>query len=128
MPFMVRTVQPALAEVQRDYEDAAEILGANRFYVFRRIILPTVVPAMLTGFALAFARGVGEYGSVIFIAGNLPFKTEITPVLIVIRLEEYDYHGAAALGCVMLIISFLGLWAINHLQSWGRRRSTATGR
>jgi sulfate transport system permease protein len=128
MPFMVRTVQPALAEVQRDLEDAAEILGANRFYVFRHIILPTVVPAMLTGFALAFARGVGEYGSVIFIAGNLPFKTEITPVLIVIRLEEYDYHGAAALGCVMLSISFLGLWAINHLQSWGRRRSTATGR
>jgi sulfate transport system permease protein len=128
MPFMVRTVQPALAEVQRDLEDAAEILGASRFYVFRRIILPIVVPAMLTGFALAFARAVGEYGSVIFIAGNLPFKTEITPVLIVIHLEEYDYHGAAALGCVMLIISFLGLWAINHLQSWRRSRFAPAGR
>ena len=128
MPFMVRTVQPALAEVQSELEEAAEILGAGRFYVFRRIILPIVLPAMLTGFALAFARAVGEYGSVIFIAGNLPFKTEITPVLIVIRLEEYDYHGAAALGCVMLSISFLGLWAINHLQSWRRGRFAATGR
>jgi len=128
MPFMVRTVQPALAEVQTDLENAAEMLGASRFYVFRRIILPIVVPAMLTGFALAFARGVGEYGSVIFIAGNLPFKTEITPVLIVIRLEEYDYHGAAALGCVMLSISFLGLWAINHLQSWRRSRLAEGGR
>jgi sulfate transport system permease protein len=128
LPFLVRTVQPALAEVQRDLEDAAETLGAGRFYVFRRIILPTVLPAMLTGFALAFARGVGEYGSVIFIAGNLPFKTEITPVLIVIRLEEYDYHGAAALGCVMLSISFLGLWAINHLQSWRRSRFAPAGR
>jgi sulfate/thiosulfate transport system permease protein len=127
MPFMVRTVQPALAEVQSDLEEAAEILGASRFYVFRRIILPIVLPAMLTGFALAFARAVGEYGSVIFIAGNLPFKTEITPVLIVIHLEEYDYHGAAALGCVMLTISFLGLWAINHLQSWRRSRFTGTG-
>jgi sulfate transport system permease protein len=128
MPFMVRTVQPALAEVQRDLEDAAETLGANRFYIFRRIILPTVVPAMLTGFALAFARGVGEYGSVIFISTNLPYKTEITPLLITIRLDEYDYHGAAALGCVMLSISFLLLWAINYLQSWGRRRITATAR
>lgn len=128
MPFMVRTVQPALAEVQRDLEDAAEILGASRFCVFRRIILPTVIPSMLTGFALAFARGVGEYGSVIFIAGNLPFRTEITPLLIVIRLDEFDYHGAADLGCVMLSISFLGLWAINFLQNWGRRRFTATGR
>jgi sulfate/thiosulfate transport system permease protein len=127
MPFMVRTVQPAVAEVQRELEDAAETLGANRFYVFRRIILPTVLPAMLTGFALAFARGVGEYGSVIFIAGNLPFKTEITPLLIVIRLDEFDYHGAAALGCVMLSISFVGLWAINFLQNWGRRRFTGTG-
>jgi len=128
MPFMVRTVQPAVAEVQRELEDAAETLGANRFYVFRRIILPTVLPAMLTGFALAFARGVGEYGSVIFIAGNLPFKTEITPLLIVIRLDEFDNHGAAALGCVMLTISFVGLWAINVLQNWGRRRFTGTGR
>ena len=125
MPFMVRTVQPALAEVQRELEDAAEILGAGRFYVLRRIILPTVLPAMLTGFALAFARGVGEYGSVIFIAGNLPLKTEITPLLIVIRLDEFDVPGAAALGFVMLVISFLGLLAINLLQAWGRRRLVA---
>ena len=128
MPFMVRTVQPALAEVQRDLEDAAETLGAGRLYVFRRIILPTVLPAMLTGFTLAFARAVGEYGSVIFIAGNLPMKTEITPLLIVIRLEEFDYRGAAALGVVMLVISFAVLLAINLLQAWGRRRIVATGR
>jgi len=128
MPFMVRTVQPAIAEVQRDLEDAAETLGAGRLYVFRRIILPTVLPAMLTGFTLAFARAVGEYGSVIFIAGNLPMKTEITPLLIVIRLEEFDYRGAAALGVVMLVISFAVLLAINLLQAWGRRRIVATGR
>ena len=122
MPFMVRTVQPALAEVQRDLEDAAETLGAGRLYVFRRIILPTVLPAMLTGFTLAFARAVGEYGSVIFIAGNLPMKTEITPLLIVIRLEEFDYRGAAALGVVMLLLSFVVLLTINLLQAWNRRR------
>ena len=122
MPFMVRTVQPAIEEVQRDLEDAAETLGAGRFYIFRRIILPTVLPAMLTGFTLAFARGVGEYGSVIFISGNLPMKTEITPLLIVIKLEEFDYKGAAALGVVMLSISFVMLLAINLLQAWGRRR------
>jgi sulfate transport system permease protein len=128
MPFMVRTVQPALAEVQRDLEDAAETLGAGKFYVLRRIILPTVLPAMLTGFTLAFARAVGEYGSVIFIAGNLPMKTEITPLLIVIRLEEFDYRGAAALGFVMLVISFVVLLTINLLQAWGRRRLVATAR
>ena len=128
MPFMVRTVQPALAEVQRDLEDAAETLGASRFYAFRRIILPTVLPAMLTGFTLAFARAVGEYGSVIFIAGNLPMKTEITPLLIVIHREEFDYRGAAALGFVMLVMSFVVLLAINLLQAWGRRRIVATGR
>jgi sulfate transport system permease protein len=122
MPFMVRTVQPAIEEVQKDLEDAAETLGAGRFYIFRRIILPTVLPAMLTGFTLAFARGVGEYGSVIFISGNLPMKTEITPLLIVIKLEEFDYKGAAALGVVMLSISFVMLLAINLLQAWGRRR------
>jgi sulfate/thiosulfate transport system permease protein len=122
MPFVVRTVQPALHEVQRDIEDAAETLGAGRFYVFRRIIVPTVLPALLTGFTLAFARAVGEYGSVIFIAGNMPMKTEITPLLIVIRLEEFDYAGAAALGCVMLAISFVMLLAINLLQVWGRKR------
>ena len=128
MPFMVRTVQPALAEVQKDLEDAAETLGASKFYILRRIILPTVLPAMLTGFTLAFARAVGEYGSVIFIAGNLPMKTEITPLLIVIRLEEFDYHGAAALGFVMLVISFVVLLMINLLQAWGRRRLVATAR
>ncbi|HWG30105.1 MAG TPA: sulfate ABC transporter permease subunit CysT [Steroidobacteraceae bacterium] len=122
MPFAVRSMQPALLEVQRDLEDAAETLGAGRFYVFRRIILPTVLPALLTGFTLAFARAVGEYGSVIFIAGNLPMKTEITPLLIVIRLEEFDYKGAAALGFVMLVISFVVLLTINLLQGWGRRR------
>jgi sulfate/thiosulfate transport system permease protein len=122
MPFVVRTVQPALQEVQRDVEDAAETLGAGRFYVFRRIIVPTLLPALLTGFTLAFARAVGEYGSVIFIAGNMPMKTEITPLLIVIRLEEFDYAGAAALGVVMLVISFVMLLAINLLQVWGRKR------
>ncbi len=126
MPFMVRTLQPAIAEVQRDLEDAAETLGAGRLYVFRRIVLPAVLPAMLTGFTLAFARAVGEYGSVIFIAGNLPMKTEITPLLIVIHLQEFDYKGAAALGSVMLVISFVVLLTINLIHSWGRRRLVAT--
>ncbi len=125
MPFMVRTLQPAIAEVQRDLEDAAETLGAGRWYVFRRIVLPTVMPAMLTGFTLAFARAVGEYGSVIFIAGNLPRKTEITPLLIVIHLQEFDYRGAAALGFVMLVISFAVLLTINLIHTWGRRRLVA---
>jgi sulfate transport system permease protein len=128
MPFVVRSVQPALLEVQSDLEDAAETLGAGRFYVFRRIILPAVLPALLTGFTLAFARAVGEYGSVIFIAGNLPMKTEITPLLIVIHLEEFDYHGAAALGFVMLVISFVMLLTINLLQAWGRRRHVRSTR
>ncbi len=127
MPFAVRAVQPALLEVQRDLEDAAETLGAGRFYAFRRIILPTVLPALLAGFTLAFARAVGEYGSVIFISGNLPMKTEITPLLIVIHLEQFDYHGAAALGLVMLVISFVMLLTINLLQAWGRRRYVRTG-
>lgn len=122
MPFAVRSMQPALLEVQRDLEDAAETLGASRLYAFRRIILPTVLPALLTGFTLSFARAVGEYGSVIFIAGNLPMKTEITPLLIVIHLEQFDYRGAAALGMVMLTISFAVLLTINLLQAWGRRR------
>ena len=122
MPFAVRTVQPALLEVQRDLEDAAETLGAGRWYVFRRVVVPTVLPAMLTGFTLAFARALGEYGSVIFISGNLPMKTEITPLLIVIHLEEFDYRGAAALGFVMLAVSFVILLAINLLQAWGRDR------
>ncbi len=128
LPFVVRSLQPALQEVQSDLEDAAETLGAGRFYIFRRIVLPTVMPALLTGFALAFARAVGEYGSVIFIAGNLPMKTEITPLLIVIRLEEFDYRAAAALGFVTLVISFLLLLSINLLQAWGRRWMVAEGR
>src|ERR1700754_2386174 len=128
LPFAVRSVQPALLEVQRDLEDAAETLGAGRFYVFRRIILPTVLPALLTGFTLAFARAVGEYGSVIFIAGNLPMKTEITPLLIVLKLEQFDYAGAAALGFIMLVMSFVMLMSINLLQAWGRRRLVAAAR
>jgi sulfate transport system permease protein len=128
MPFAVRALQPALLEVQRDLEDAAETLGASRFYAFRRIILPTVLPALLTGFTLAFARAVGEYGSVIFIAGNLPMKTEITPLLIVIHLEQFDYRGAAALGVVMLLMSFVVLFTINLLQAWGRRRHVQAAR
>jgi len=128
LPFVVRSIQPALQEVQRDLEDAAETLGAGRFYIFRRIILPTVLPALLTGFTLAFARAVGEFGSVTFIAGNLPMKTEITPLLIVIKLEQFDYKGAAALGFIMLVMSFIMLMSINLLQAWGRRRIVAAGR
>ena len=122
LPFVVRSVQPALAEVQADLEDAAETLGARRSQVMRHIILPTVAPALATGFTLAFARALGEYGSVIFIAGNLPMKTEITPLLIVIKLEQFDYAGAAALGFIMLLGSFVMLLAINLVQAWGRRR------
>ena len=122
LPFVVRSVQPALAEVQADLEDAAETLGASRRQVMRHIILPTVAPALATGFTLAFARALGEYGSVIFIAGNLPMKTEITPLLIVIKLEQFDYAGAAALGFIMLVGSFIMLLAINLVQAWGRRR------
>ncbi|MFL6550304.1 MAG: sulfate ABC transporter permease subunit CysT [Povalibacter sp.] len=128
LPFVVRSVQPALLEVQRDLEDAAETLGAGRFTIFVRIILPTVTPALLTGFTMAFARAVGEYGSVIFIAGNLPMKTEIAPLLIVIKLEQFDYVGAAAIGFLMLVISFVMLLSINLLQTWGRRRVVAAGR
>lgn len=122
LPFVVRSVQPALIEVRRELEDAAESLGAGGWQVFRRIILPTVLPALATGFTLAFARGIGEYGSVVFISGNLPLKTEITPLLIVIKLEQYDYDGAAALGFMMLAMSFVMLLAINLVQGWGQRR------
>ncbi len=122
LPFVVRSVQPALVEAQRDLEEAAETLGAGPFTVFRRIILPAVLPALVTGFTMAFARGVGEYGSVVFISGNLPLKTEITPLLIVIKLEQFDYNGAAALGFTMLLVSFLMLLVINLAQSWSRRR------
>jgi sulfate transport system permease protein len=128
LPFVVRSVQPALVEAQRDLEEAAETLGAGPFYIFRRIILPAVFPALLTGFTLALARGIGEYGSVVFISGNLPFKTEITPLLIVIKLEQFDYNGAAALGFIMLAMSFLMLFAINLVQAWGRRGQVAAGR
>jgi sulfate transport system permease protein len=128
LPFVVRSVQPALIEAQRDLEEAAETLGAGPFYVFRRIILPAVMPALVTGFTMAFARGVGEYGSVVFISGNLPLKTEITPLLIVIKLEQFDYNGAAALGFVMLLVSFLLLFTINLAQGWSRRRLVGVGR
>jgi sulfate transport system permease protein len=124
LPFVVRSVQPALLEAQRDLEEAAETLGAGHFYVFRRIILPAVMPALVTGFTMAFARGIGEYGSVVFISGNLPLKTEITPLLIVIKLEQFDYGGAAALGFSMLLVSFLMLFTINLTQAWSRRRQT----
>jgi len=127
LPFVVRSVQPALVEAQRDLEEAAETLGASPFYIFRRIILPAVLPALLTGFTLALARGIGEYGSVVFISGNLPFKTEITPLLIVIKLEQFDYAGAAALGFIMLVMSFVMLFAINLVQAWGRRAHTGRG-
>jgi sulfate transport system permease protein len=122
MPFVVRTVQPALEELPKDVEEAAATLGAGPAYTFFRVILPAVMPAILTGFTLAFARAVGEYGSITFIAGNIPMQTEITPLLIVIKLDEYDYAAAAAIGCVMLVISFCMLFAINLLQAWGRRR------
>jgi sulfate transport system permease protein len=128
LPFVVRSVQPALIEVQRDLEDAAETLGASPWQIFRRIIMPAVLPALLTGFTLAFARGIGEYGSVVFISGNLPMKTEITPLLIVIKLEQFDYPAAAALGLAMLVMSFVMLFAINLVQAWGRRRHVAAGR
>ncbi len=126
LPFVVRTVQPALQAIDAEVEDAAESLGAAPFYAFRRVVLPTILPALATGFALALARAVGEYGSVIFIAGNLPLKTEITPLLIVIQLEQYNYRGAALLGLLMLVISFAMLFVINLLQAWQRRRSTGT--
>lgn len=123
LPFVVRTLQPAIADLRLEVEEAAATLGAGRATTFFQVVLPALLPALLTGFALAFARGVGEYGSVIFIAGNMPFETEITPLLIVIRLEQYDYAGAAAIGTVMLVISFLLLLGINLLQLWSRRRS-----
>ena len=128
LPFVVRSVQPALIEAQRDLEEAAETLGASPFYVFRRIVFPAVLPALVTGFTMAFARGIGEYGSVVFISGNLPFKTEITPLLIVIKLEQFDYNGAAALGFIMLVVSFVMLFTINSAQGWSRRRLTGSGR
>ncbi|HEX7235277.1 MAG TPA: sulfate ABC transporter permease subunit CysT [Nitrosospira sp.] len=125
LPFVVRTVQPVLEDIEAELEEAAATLGANRLQTFSRIIFPTVLPALMTGFALAFARAIGEYGSVIFIAGNMPMISEITPLLIITKLEQYDYAGATALAVVMLVISFIMLLIINFLQWWGRRRSAA---
>ncbi|MDX0403839.1 sulfate ABC transporter permease subunit CysT [Sinorhizobium medicae] len=122
LPFVVRTVQPIMEEIDKEVEEAAATLGATRFQTISRVLLPGLLPAGLTGFALAFARGVGEYGSVIFIAGNLPYVSEIAPLLIVIRLEEFNYPAATAIAGVMLLLSFLMLLVINVIQAWSRRR------
>jgi sulfate transport system permease protein len=122
LPFVVRTVQPILEDFETELEEAAASLGANRWQIFSRVIFPGVWPALLTGFALAFARAVGEYGSVIFIAGNIPMVSEITPLLIITKLEQYDYAGATALAVSMLAVSFALLLAINLLQWWGQNR------
>ena len=121
LPFMVRTVEPVLADLGQDIEEAAATLGASRLAVFRRVLLPEIMPALLTGFALAFARGVGEYGSVIFIAGNMPYKSEIAPLLIVTQLEQFDYEGATAIAAVMLVVSFAMLVVINLIQARERK-------
>lgn len=122
LPFVVRTVQPVLEDLGAEVEEAAASLGANRWQVFYKIILPAIWPAIITGFALAFARAVGEYGSVIFIAGNMPMVSEITPLIIITKLEQYDYAGATAVAAVMLVISFIILFAINGFQWWSSRR------
>lgn len=123
LPFVVRTVQPVLEDVEAEVEEAAASLGAGRWDVFRRVIFPAIYPALLTGFALAFARAIGEYGSVIFIAGNMPYISEISPLLIVSKLEQYDYAGATAIAVAMLLISFALLLFINVLQWWTAKRS-----
>jgi sulfate transport system permease protein len=125
LPFVVRTVQPVLEDLEAEAEEAAASLGANRWQTFSKVILPAIWPALLTGFALAFARAVGEYGSVIFIAGNMPMVSEITPLIIITKLEQYDYTGATAVAVVMLVISFILLLAINGLQWWSSHRHTA---
>jgi sulfate transport system permease protein len=125
LPFVVRTVQPVLQDLESELEDVAASLGATRGQTFRRVIFPAVLPALITGTALAFARAIGEYGSVVFISGNLPLKTEMTTLLIMTKLEQYDYHGATALASVMLILSFVLLFAINLGQGWLRRRTGA---
>ncbi|UXY15909.1 sulfate ABC transporter permease subunit CysT [Chitiniphilus purpureus] len=122
LPFVVRTVQPVLQDLESELEEAAASLGATRLQIFTKVILPTLLPALLTGFALAFARAVGEYGSVIFIAGNMPFVSEITPLMIISKLEQYDYLGATAIAVVMLAVSFVLLLVINALQWWSGRR------
>ncbi|NOS97267.1 MAG: sulfate ABC transporter permease subunit CysT [Methylotenera sp.] len=126
LPFVVRTVQPVLQDLEAETEEAAASLGANRWQTFTKIIFPAIWPALLTGFALAFARAIGEYGSVIFIAGNVPFVSEITPLIIITKLEQYEYAQATAVAVVMLVISFLLLFAINGLQWWFNRRASAT--
>ena len=123
LPFVVRTVQPVLEDVEKELEEAALCLGATRLQTFARVIFPAILPALLTGFALAFARAIGEYGSVIFIAGNMPMVSEITPLIIISKLEQYDYAGATAVAVVMLLISFVLLFVINALQAWQRKRS-----
>lgn len=125
LPFVVRTVEPVLAQMGKEAEEASATLGASRLQTFTRVILPTIAPALATGFSLAFARGVGEYGSVIFIAGNMPFETEIAPLLIITQLEQYDYAGATAIAAVMLMVSFGMLLLLNLLQGWQRRRMAA---
>lgn len=125
LPFVVRTVQPVLEDLDTEIEEAAACLGARRWQIISRVVLPTLAPALLTGFALAFARAVGEYGSVIFIAGNLPMVSEITPLIIITKLEQYDYTGATAVAAVMLVASFILLLIINALQEWSRRSGGA---
>ena len=122
LPFVVRTVQPIMEEIDKEVEEAAATLGASRFQIITRVLFPGLAPAIITGFSLAFALGVGEYGSVIFIAGNLPFKSEIAPLLIVIRLEEYNYEAATAIAAIMLALSFLMLLVVNLVQTWSRKR------
>lgn len=122
LPFVVRTVEPVIRELEPEIEEAAATLGANRGQTLRRVILPALLPAIITGFALAFARGVGEYGSVIFIAGNIPYVSEIAPLLIIVRLEEFDYAGATAIATLMLVAAFAILLFINLVQAWSRRR------
>lgn len=121
LPFVVRTVQPVLQDLDQEYEEAAASLGANRWQTFSRVVFPAIVPSWLTGFALAFARALGEYGSVVFISGNMPMRTEIAPLLIRTKLEQFDYAGATAIALVMMIISFILLLLINLLQAWNRR-------
>ena len=128
LPFVVRTVQPVLSDLETELEEAASALGANRLQIVTKIIFPILLPALITGFALAFARGVGEYGSVIFIAGNQPFETEIAPLMIISRLEEYDYAGATTIAVVMLVLSFVILFLINLVQAWASRRTGTTAR
>ena len=122
LPFVVRTVQPVLEDLNRELEEVAATLGATRWQTFSKVVFPIIMPALLTGFALAFARALGEYGSVIFIAGNMPMISEITPLLIITKLEQYDYAGATAIAVVMLVVSFILLLVINLLQAWARRR------